>query len=145
MLLNRSRGELGGKPFAQHCSCPACFRCSVGSTSGGCGVISLYVTNSCLNHTGLLKAAACASPALNRHGGVVTPPESFSHRTRRCALSLWRRKKIRKQNLRHFFFQSSFAKKMAVAIFSSRSAFLPKESAPFACKHSHFALPSNAH
>ena len=32
MLLNRSRGELGGKPFAQHCSCPACFRCSVGST-----------------------------------------------------------------------------------------------------------------
>ena len=32
MLLNRSRGELGGKPFAQHCSCPACFRCSVGLT-----------------------------------------------------------------------------------------------------------------
>ena len=32
MLLNRSRGELGGKPFAQHCSCPAVLRCSVGST-----------------------------------------------------------------------------------------------------------------
>ena len=32
MLLNRSRGEIGGKPFAQHCSCPAVLRCSVGST-----------------------------------------------------------------------------------------------------------------
>ena len=32
MLLNRSRGELGGKPFAQHCSCPAVLRCSVHRT-----------------------------------------------------------------------------------------------------------------
>ena len=32
MLLNRSRGELGGKPFAQHCSCPAVLSCSVCST-----------------------------------------------------------------------------------------------------------------
>ena len=32
MLLNRSRGELGGKPFAQHYSCPAFLDAQIGLT-----------------------------------------------------------------------------------------------------------------
>ena len=96
MLLNRSRGELGGKPFAQHCSCPAFLDAQLVLQCGGCGDISLCGKNSCLNRT-------AQKAALNRHSAVVTAQESFAHRTRRCALSLWRRKKIRKQNLRHIF------------------------------------------
>ena len=63
MLLNRSRGELGGKPFAQHCSCPACFRCSIGSTVAAFSG-TIFVWEVCLNRTG-------TSPALNRQGGNV--------------------------------------------------------------------------
>ena len=63
MLLNRSRGELGGKPFAQHCSCLACFRCSVGSTVAAF-LGTIFVCEVCLNRTG-------TSPALNRQGGNI--------------------------------------------------------------------------
>ena len=70
MLLNRSRGELGGKPFAQHCSCPACFRCSVGSTMAAfLGTIFVYEV--CLNRTG-------TSPVLNRQGGNVLVAALYS-------------------------------------------------------------------
>ena len=70
MLLNRSRGELGGKPFAQHCSCPACFRCSVGSTVAAF-LGTIFVCEVCLNRTG-------TSPALNRQGGNVLVAASYN-------------------------------------------------------------------
>ena len=65
-------GGLGGKPFAQHYSCPACFRCSVGLTvSASLGTIFVY--ESCLLVQWLI------SHRTRQQGGVVTPPESFAH------------------------------------------------------------------
>ena len=89
MLLNRSRGELGGKPFAQHCSCPACFRCSVGSTVAAFSG-TIFVCEVCLNRTG-------TRPALNRQGGnvrVAAPSAVVFHLPKRMCLlrrSLWSR------------------------------------------------------
>ena len=64
MLLNRSRGELGGKPFAQHCSCPAVLRCSVGSTAAAFRELLSY---------GRIASVAQAPlvPALHQQGGNV--------------------------------------------------------------------------
>ena len=70
MLLNRSWGARG-HPFAQHYSCPTVLRCSIGSTSGGCGDISLCGKKYCLNRTG-------TSPALNRQGGNVLVAAIFA-------------------------------------------------------------------
>ena len=65
MLLNRSRGELGGKPFAQHCSCPAVLRCSVGLTRAAfLGTIFVWEKWLPQSHRG-------QAPALNRQGGNV--------------------------------------------------------------------------
>ena len=63
MLLNRSWGARG-HPFAQHYSCPTVLRCSIGSTSGGCGDISLCGKNCCLNRT-------AQKAAFNRQGGNI--------------------------------------------------------------------------
>ena len=61
MLLNRSRGELGGKPFAQHCSCPAVLRCSVGLTMAAfLGTIFVW-EKYCFSRPGT--ASACAPSA----------------------------------------------------------------------------------
>ena len=72
MLLNRSRGELGGKPFAQHCSCPACFRCSVGLTVAA-SLGTILVCESCL------LAQWLVSHRTRQQGGSVEPPWSFAY------------------------------------------------------------------
>ncbi len=71
MLLNRSRGELGGKPFAQHCSCPAVLRCSVGSTVAAFRELLSY---------GRIASVAQAPlvPALHQQGGNVHVAASYS-------------------------------------------------------------------
>ena len=71
MLLNRSRGELGGKPFAQHCSCPAVLRCSVGSTVAAFRELLSY---------GRIASVAQAPlvPALHQQGGNVRVAASYS-------------------------------------------------------------------
>ena len=70
MLLNRSRGELGGKPFAQHCSCPAVLRCSVGSTVAAFRELLAYGR--------IASIAQGTSPALNRQGGNVLVAASYN-------------------------------------------------------------------
>ena len=65
MLLNRSRGELGGKPFAQHCSCPAVLRCSVGLTVAAFWELFSYGKNIAS------VAQAPLVPALHQQGGNV--------------------------------------------------------------------------
>ena len=71
MLLNRSRGELGGKPFAQHCSCPAVLRCSVGSTVAAFRELLSY---------GRIASVAQAPlvPVLHQQGGNVRVAASYS-------------------------------------------------------------------
>lgn len=71
MLLNRSRGELGGKPFAQHCSCPAVLSCSVGSTVAAFRELLSY---------GRIASVAQAPlvPALHQQGGNVRVAASYS-------------------------------------------------------------------
>ena len=71
MLLNRSRGELGGKPFAQHCSCPAVLRCSVGSTVAAFRELLSY---------GRIASVAQAPlvPALHQQGGNIRVAASYS-------------------------------------------------------------------
>ena len=71
MLLNRSRGELGGKPFAQHCSCPAVLRCSVGLTRAAFRELLSY---------GRIASVAQAPlvPALHQQGGNVRVAASYS-------------------------------------------------------------------
>ena len=71
MLLNRSRGELGGKPFAQHCSCPAVLRCSVGSTVAAFRELLSY---------GRIASVAQAPlvPALHQQGGNVRVAASYN-------------------------------------------------------------------
>ena len=70
MLLNRSRGELEGKPFAQHCSCPAVLRCSVGSTVAAFRELLSY---------GRIASVAQAPlvPALHQQGGNVRVAASY--------------------------------------------------------------------
>ena len=69
--MNRSRGELGGKPFAQHCSCPAVLRCSVGSTVAAFRELLSY---------GRIASVAQAPlvPALHQQGGNVRVAASYS-------------------------------------------------------------------
>ena len=69
--MNRSRGELGGKPFAQHCSCPAVLRCSVGSTVAAFRELLSY---------GRIASVAQAPlvPALHQQGGNVHVAASYS-------------------------------------------------------------------
>ena len=69
--MNRSRGELGGKPFAQHCSCPAVLRCSVGSTVAAFRELLSY---------GRIASVAQAPlvPALHQQGGNVRVAASYN-------------------------------------------------------------------
>ena len=58
-------GGLRGKPFAQHCSCPAVLRCSVGLTMAAfLGTIFVWEKWLPQSHRG-------QAPALNRQGGNV--------------------------------------------------------------------------
>ena len=88
MLLNRSRGELGGKPFAQHCSCPAVLRCSVGSTAAAFrellsyGRIASIAQGQALRSIG--KAATSLLPPL-------TTIHLFSTQETLLQMSLWSR------------------------------------------------------
>ena len=112
MLLNRSRGELGGKPFAQHCSCPACFRCSVHRTVAA-SLGTIFVYESCF------LAQWLVSHRTRQQGGSVEPPWSFAYQASLARSLPVAQKENRKQNLRHFeFSKTGYAKKIAVAIFS---------------------------
>ena len=73
-------GGLGGKPFAQHYSCPACFRCSVGLTvAASLGI--LFVYESCL------LAQWLVSHRTRQQGGSVEPPWSFAYQAEPGTLS----------------------------------------------------------
>ena len=62
-MYSKLRGDRG-HPFYSTLQLSRFFRCSIGSTSGGCGDIFLYVTNYCLNRT-------AQKAALNRQGGNI--------------------------------------------------------------------------
>lgn len=65
-------GGLGGKPFAQHYSCPACFRCSEHRTVAAFwGTIFMY--ESCFLSQWLV------SHRTRQQGGSVEPPWSFAY------------------------------------------------------------------
>lgn len=101
MLLNRSWGARG-HPFAQHYSCPAVLRCSIGSTKWRLwGTIFVCEKSIASIAQGCRKRHPCAQSARRQH--PCCRLKSFAHRARRRALSLWRRQKNRKQDLRHSF------------------------------------------
>ena len=110
--MNRSRGELGGKPFAQHCSCPACFRCSVGLTMAA-SLGTIFVYESCF------LAQWLVSHRTRQQGGVVTPPESFAYQDKPGTLSPYgAERKAESKTCATSSSSEGYAKKMAVAIFS---------------------------
>ena len=89
-------GGLGGKPFAQHYSCPACFRCSVGLTVAA-SLGTIFVCESCLLAQWLVSHRTRQPEA-----ALLSRPGRSHTRQAWHALSLWRRKKSRMQDLRHF-------------------------------------------
>ena len=131
MVLNRSWGARG-HPFAQHSSCPTVLRCSIGITVAAF-LGTIFVCESCF------LAQWLVSHRTRQQGGVVTPPKSFAHRTRRCALSLWRRKISRKQNLRHIF-RRCVSRKYDTAT-SARASRLPLKNG---CCHFFLTLQPSA-
>ena len=99
--MNRSWGARG-HPFAQHYSCPAVLRCSIGSTKWRLwGTIFVCEKSIASIAQGCRKRHPCAQSARRQH--PCCRLKSFAHRARRRALSLWRRQKSRKQDLRHNF------------------------------------------
>ena len=101
MLLNRSWGARG-HPCAQHYSCPAVLRCSIGSTKWRLwGTIFVCEKSIASIAQGCRKRHPCAQSARRQH--PCCRLKSFAHRARRRALSLCRRQKSRKQDLRHNF------------------------------------------
>ena len=75
-----SLGGTGGTLFAQHYSCPAVLRCSVGSTVAAFRELLSY---------GRIASVAQAPlvPALPQQGGSVEPPESFAYQDEPGTLS----------------------------------------------------------
>ena len=65
-------GGTGGHPFYSTLQLSRFFRCSVGFTSGGCGVIFLCGKNGCLNRTGLPQASSLRS--IGKAATSVLPP-----------------------------------------------------------------------
>ena len=89
-------GGIRGQTFCSTLQLSRSFKMLSWFYSGGFSG-TIFVCENCL------LAQWLVSHRTRQQGGVVTPPESFAHRTRRCTHSLWRKKKIRKQNLRHIF------------------------------------------
>ena len=98
-----SLGGDRGHPFAQHCSCPAILRCSVGLTKAAFWELSLCGKNGCLNRTGVKplrsigKAATSVLPPLTQVALVARPcapaaqmTDDSSSSSRRLAISLCR-------------------------------------------------------
>ena len=71
-----SLGGDRGHPFAQHCSCPAILRCSVGLTKAAFWELSFCGKNGCLNRTGVKPLRSIGKAATS----VLPPltPLSFS-------------------------------------------------------------------
>ena len=105
-------GGLGGKPFAQHYSCPACFRCSVGLTVAA-SLGTIFVYESCL------LAQWLVSHRTRQQGGSVEPPWSFAYQSSLArSLPVAQKEKQKAGLAPHRILQTGFAKKIAVAIFS---------------------------
>ena len=105
-------GGLGGKPFAQHYSCPACFRCSMHRTVAA-SLGTIFVYESCL------LAQWLVSHRTRQQGGSVEPPWSFAYQASLARyLSVAQKEKLKAELAPLRILQTGYAKKMAVAIFS---------------------------